>query len=1095
MLSRNRRLLPLAVAVLVGVPAPGVGYAEPSPQAAAAIARGTSMRTVTLITGDQVRVHQQRGQQVPVVEPGKGRDGVEFAVTRSNGHLYVVPSDATTLVGRGVLDRRLFDVTGLIAQGFHDAGRSDLPLLVQGDSADSVAPLADDAGGTVTRRLSAVDGVALRQPKRSTARLWSSLTQGTAVRSGVRKIWLDGTRKPLLDESVPQVGAPAAWRSGLTGKGVKVAVLDSGIDATHPDFKDRISAVRNFTTASSANDRIGHGTHVASIVAGTGAASSGRYKGVAPGAKLLIGKVCGGWSCSDSAILAGMQWAAQSGAKVVNISLGARDTPDMDPVEQAVNDLTTRYGTLFVISAGNSGDDGETVGSPASADAALAVGAVDKSDKIAHFSSRGPRVGDAALKPEITAPGVSIRAANAKDGELGEPGKRYTTLSGTSMSAPHVVGAAAILAQQHPTWDADELKAALVGSAKTDPTLSAYAQGAGRLDVARAVKQPGYATPAVISAGVAMWPHRDDQPITRTVTYHNPGSQPVTYQLGLRTMGPDGEPASGGMFTVSAESVAVPAGGTAAVQVTVDTRVHGADGYYSAWLTATAGTAKLTTPIAVNKEVESYNVTFNITDRSGAVSEDHFVVVESLDGHKEWLLYQTDGSVTLRLPTGRYHVLAFLRANDGSGFTLMTYPVYEVREDGTIDLDARTAKRISVKLFDRAAKLRYAAVGYNYRSDRFVTGAGVITSNLSRVSTAHLGPELPPNEMYSDVTGLWYVPDSNGGTKRSPRLYHLAYYEYGHLMTGFTRNVVPEELAAVRTHYHSDGSSTSGGGVWFPRPTEVAAYGSYGFGASFAIPFARTEYASASGVQWASFGFVGAAELEREFTTYQPGRSYREAWGNPVSGPGFTAYPYDGVSRDGNRIRVVIPTATDGSGHFGIPFSETGSMKLYRNGTKIGERKRPGIGSFTVPSETADYRLTVDAARTRSRYSTKLSCYWTFRSGSTSKEQMLPVMTVGFMPAVDLYNRAIAGKRQYVPVIVRRADDGPLRVSSLTVEVSFNDGTTWKKVRVTRSHPHGGWLADISHPTGKKYVSLRTRAVDNQGNAVKETIIRAYGLK
>jgi hypothetical protein len=108
---------------------------------------------------------------------------------------------------------------------------------------------------------------------------------------------------------------------------------------------------------------------------------------------------------------------------------------------------------------------------------------------------------------------------------------------------------------------------------------------------------------------------------------------------------------------------------------------------------------------------------------------------------------------------------------------------------------------------------------------------------------------------------------------------------------------------------------------------------------------------------------------------------------------------------------------------------------------------------------------------------------------------MLPLMTVSFRPSVDLYNRASAGKRQYVPVIVRRADDGPPQVRSLTVEVSFNDGSTWKKVRVTRSQADGGWLAEISHPTGKKYVSLRTRAVDNQGNAVKETIIRAYGLK
>jgi hypothetical protein len=147
-----------------------------------------------------------------------------------------------------------------------------------------------------------------------------------------------------------------------------------------------------------------------------------------------------------------------------------------------------------------------------------------------------------------------------------------------------------------------------------------------------------------------------------------------------------------------------------------------------------------------------------------------------------------------------------------------------------------------------------------------------------------------------------------------------------------------------------------------------------------------------------------------------------------------------------------------------------------------------------VPSGTADYRLTVDAVRRGSLYSTKLSCSWTFRSGYTSEQRMLPVMTVGVRPQVDLYNRAAAGKRQYVPVTVRHADSEPLRLSTLTVEVSFDDGRTWKKVRVTAGSG-GNWLADIYHPTGKTYVSLRTRAVDDDGNTVKQTTIRAYGLK
>ena len=131
-----------------------------------------------------------------------------------------------------------------------------------------------------------------------------------------------------LDQSVPQIGGPAAWERGLTGKGVKIAVLDSGIDPNHADFTGRIGAQQNFTDTADTVDHHGHGTHVASIAAGTGAASGGKYKGVAPDATLLVGKVLDDTgSGSFSGIIAGMEWAAAQGADVVNMSLGSRSRP------------------------------------------------------------------------------------------------------------------------------------------------------------------------------------------------------------------------------------------------------------------------------------------------------------------------------------------------------------------------------------------------------------------------------------------------------------------------------------------------------------------------------------------------------------------------------------------------------------------------------------------------------------------------------------------------------------------------------------------------------------------------------------------------
>lgn len=185
---------------------------------------------------------------------------------------------------------------------------------------------------------------------------------------------------------------------------------------------------------------------MASTVAGSGAASGGQRRGVAPGAELMNGKVLDNFgNGQESWVIAGMEWAATNGADVISMSLQAGVTDGTDPVSQAVNQLTEANGVLFTIAAGNFGSARETVTAPGAANQALTVGAVDKSDVLAGFSGRGPRAGDFAIKPDITAPGVDIIAARAAGTSLGTPvDDSYTMLSGTSMATPHVAGAAAI---------------------------------------------------------------------------------------------------------------------------------------------------------------------------------------------------------------------------------------------------------------------------------------------------------------------------------------------------------------------------------------------------------------------------------------------------------------------------------------------------------------------------------------------------------------------------------------------------------------------------------------------------------------------------
>src|SRR5690606_29093359 len=183
-------------------------------------------------------------------------------------------------------------------------------------------------------------------------------------------------------------------------------------------------------------------------------------------------------------------------------------------------------------SAGNDGPGDGTVTMPGTADLALTVGAVDRDDRIADFSSRGPRAGDAALKPDLTAPGVGIVAARADGTAMGQPvDEFYTAESGTSMAAPHVTGAAALIAGARPDLDATQIKALLMGPAVPQPDLGAFAQGAGRVDVAAALDGPMVATPPSISYGDFGFPHDDRDPVARTVIYTNLGDQPQTLTL------------------------------------------------------------------------------------------------------------------------------------------------------------------------------------------------------------------------------------------------------------------------------------------------------------------------------------------------------------------------------------------------------------------------------------------------------------------------------------------------------------------------------------------------------------------------------------
>lgn len=656
---------------------------------------------LTLITGDVVTVTKMaEGKNIINVDPAEAGGGARILTI--NKDTYVIPDQAMPYLASGFLDQDLFNITSLIEDGFDDGSEKTLPVIVQYSEtkARSVGKLPAPKGSKKTHELESIHGLAVSADKKEAKKFWHDITKDVQPANstkaipaqGIEKIWLDGRVEAALEQSVPQIGAPTVWESGYDGSGVKVAVLDTGIDADHPDIAGQLVETKSFVPNEDVRDFHAHGTHVASTVLGTGAASAGKNKGVAPGADLLVGKILGNDGFGqESWIIDGMEWAAQN-AKIVNMSIGSEPTDGTDPMAQAVNNLSAETGTLFVIAAGNSGSEG--IDSPGSADSALTVGAVDKSDNLAWFSSKGPRYAGSGLKPDLTAPGVGINAARS---QFANGSGSYMTMEGTSMATPHVAGAAAILAQQHPDWTGVQIKEALMSTTKKLDHIKPLEGGTGRLDVASASSATVRATGS-IDFGFFDWPHEDNGPVEKSITYTNDGDQPVTLDLTVDVTDSDGAATPKGMITLSSNQITIDAKSSTEVKGTLNPQLGALGTRYQGHISASSeGQIVAHTALAMVKEEEKYSLTLNATDRDGSPGKGYFFL---LGPHGEPLFMQIDGKKELRLVPGTYSVMAWMEVDsqsDHRGIALVGNPEINLNDGAeTVELDARKAEEVKV---------------------------------------------------------------------------------------------------------------------------------------------------------------------------------------------------------------------------------------------------------------------------------------------------------------------------------------------------------------------------------------------------------------
>ncbi|KAB2348498.1 S8 family serine peptidase [Actinomadura rudentiformis] len=1071
--------------------------------------------TVTLVTGDVVKVSTVKGR-LPTVsaKPGKGRANKLFHTSyRPNGHVVVTPVDVASQVGK-VLDPRLFDVTTLIRQGYDDARSKELPLIVAGNA--GVRTL----GARRERELSSIGAVAVRQPKGQGVRLGPALTSRS---SGIRHIWLDQKvktssspavsravsptiRAAKLDRNLTQVGAPAAWKAGFTGRGIAVAVLDTGVDATHPDLAGRIAETKNFSTAEDVADRDGHGTHVAATVAGTGKAAGGERTGVAPDASLLIGKVLndeGEGELSD--VIAGAEWAAPR-AKVVNMSLGGFEPSDgTDPVSQAVDKLTAEHGSLFVVAAGNTGGLAD-ISTPAAAGSALTVGAVDGEDALAEFSSRGPRPGRYAAKPEIVAPGVDIVAARAAGTTMGEPvDERYIAASGTSMATPHVAGAAALVAQRHPDWKAGQIKAALTGAADPAKGGDAFERGTGRLDAGTAVTAPAVSSTGVVHLGTAAYPQTGTLTSKVSWTGREAASLPLSVRLVRRNDG-----VVKGAATLSETKVDVPAKGTATATLQIDVaKLKDKPGLYAAEVDAKGGPHTLVTFYV---EPPSHTLTVKATalpdTPEGAFSAYTGVLnVEDVAQYVSVTETDADGTAKLRVPSGRYSVMgAVFDSTDGKQrAALVGDPEVMVDRDVTVTLDGAGSKEVKATVPGKATETTMAAAHYVRGNGQGLWGDSVYSLSSAEKVYAQ------PTEAVTKGTFKAY----SAFRLTAPGTVWDLLEPMGDRIPADPTFVVTPAVQARLARVDQRFATLDGGTT---RPDWQKRYGMTPEGVLLQegegdVPTGttRTDYVSAGrGLLWndeASPGLLDGWVDQEPFSPLKPGSRVTKTWGRQPMRPGPNSAttvrvsgcePPASVRSRGVMTVVLVDLQTRPDG-FDCdlpqePDPTKRKMTLYAGDSKIREVEARGA-RFTVPTAPATYRLRYENDSSAALpVSTRTSTDWTFRSkapAGTGTER-LPLLTVDYDLGLDLRNQPVG--KPAVFTVARVKGSGTAKITGLKFWTSIDDGKTWTPVGV-KALGGGRFSAPLPAPVKGQSVSLRVAAGDAGGSTIDQQIIRTYNVR
>lgn len=1071
--------------------------------------------TITLITGDRVTLVPSPDGGPRVVLDGGSTAPDDYAIRRNGARVEVIPHSVLDLVPR-VLDPDLFDVAGLVAMGYGDARSQSLPLIVH--KAPGVNRLRTDPALSSPVDLPSIAGAAVALDKAQARGFSADLRRladrpGPTRRSdvitaldGIDRIWLDGevtaatahasVRRPAsagadLDEYLTQVGAQEAWEAGLDGTGVTVAVLDSGIDTAHPALAGRVRDERDFTDSGDPQDRQGHGTHVASLIAGSGAGSDGARRGVAPAIDLLNGKVLGDEGEGRlSWVIAGMEWAVANDADIVNLSLAASPGESDDPVVQSLDALATGTDTLFVVAAGNSGWNGwspQTVTSPGTADSALTVGAVNGRDAVAGFSGQGPTSGSYRTKPDLVAPGVAILGARAgaRDEDL------YVPMDGTSMATPITAGAAALVKQQHPDWSWRQVRSALISSA--DHLPGPWSSGAGRLALDHAVAVETTTAPSTLSPGPSL--HPSESPTTTTVTLTNTGLQPRTYTAADGQTAPsDGSNAPESALVVRPGTVTVAAGGTATVDVVFDPAQVADDFWHGHVDLAGDDGSLLRLPFSTYDEPERYWLDLTVLDRVGKPYAGGQVPLLNTDnGYSYTARLDDQGHARLRVAPGTYGAVAVLRT-DEQGATTTTVagvPAVEVRGDTALSIDARDALPVEApSIREQRTRPTELSLVWQLTSSRGTGHGDVLSPPIDDVleGRVFVSPSEPADPDRFTLMSRWRLePDARG--QGTPDAYELVDVQDRLAVDAATltaREV--RELAQVTAHTYAptaDASVLRGLVSSTPLTPGIVHWRQTSAPATETVLMTADE-----DVHWG----YDSDWLDEDLWLHSPRVAPHRA--GSVVEHHFRRGLHVGV-RPGSASHstwglFLEQGLTDG--HLGGPVPQTwvrsASTTLYRDGDLVATY--PDVfGWFDVPTDRASYQAVgevelSDGSRSETRWG-----FTSEASAPNAPDTELPLLTVDYRPSVDGLGAARRGQdlRFDLRISHLHATDRPQRIEAARLQWSTDTGATWHDafLRCTGAATFTGTVKGTALRTART-VSVRLRASDTGDNTIDQTI-------